>query len=206
MKELTAFEYLLIAIADSCGLDKLQFEERIQWAVNQGKNIFHITDVADAPKYLRSTQELQRVIQGDTQSGYMMALDASASGTQLLSCMSGDSVGASHCGLIDPNKRCDIYTTLVETMNQYLDNPIGLDPDGLTRADCKNAFMTFWYYSEAEPRNTFGEGTAELAAFYTATKELCPGASELMQDIAGCISEDRTQYNWDMPDGFEVRT
>lgn len=43
-------------------------------------------------------------------------------------------------------------------------------------------------------------------AFYSACSEMAPGAGTLLEDLIGCIDEERTEYSWVMPDGFDVRT
>ena len=44
MIKFTAFEYVLISIANAYGLDKLLFEDRIQWCKNQGKKLYQLTN------------------------------------------------------------------------------------------------------------------------------------------------------------------
>ena len=209
MRYYSPFEYLLISIANAAGLDKLLFEDRIQWCKNQGKKLYQLTNEAEDPAlYLRGVQELQRLVSGKTDSNYMMGLDACSSGIQLLACLSGCMTTAAQCGLVNPNERSDVYTKLAEVMNTYLpeDRHIGINPEGFTRKDLKDPFMTHWYGSKAAPRNTFGEGTPELMAFYDACSEMAPGAGALLEDFLGCIDENRTEYSWVMPDGFDVRT
>lgn len=203
------FEYLLISIANAAGLDKLTFEDRIQWCKNQGKNLYTLVDEADDKAlYLKGIQELQRVVSGQTDSHYMMGLDACSSGIQVLSCLTGCMTSAAECGLVYPNIRSDVYTRLATVMNEFLpaDRHIGINPEAFSRQDLKEPFMTFFYGSNATPRNTFGEGTPELKAFHAATKKMCPGAVAVMEDILGCVDEERTRYEWTMPDGFEVKT
>ena len=209
MRYYSPFEYLLISLGNAAGLDKLLFEERIQWCLNQGKNLRSLVHEADEPAlYLRAVQELQRLVAGEINSQYTMALDATSSGLQLLACLSGCVTTAAQCGLVNPEERSDAYTKLAEVMNKYLppERHIGINPDGFTRQDLKEPFMTHWYASVAQPKSVFGEGTPELQAFYSACDEMAPGAGKLLEDFLGCIDEDRTEYSWIMPDGFDVRT
>ena len=209
MRNYSPFEYVLISIGNAYGLDKLLFEDRIQWCKNQGKKLYQLTNEADDPAlYLRGIQELQRLVAGQTSSNYMMGLDATSSGIQLLACLSGCMTTAAQCGLVNPNERSDVYTKLADVMNTYLpeDRHIGINPEGFTRKDLKDPFMRHWYGSVAEPKNAFGEGTPELMAFYSACSEMAPGAGTLLEDFLGCIDEERTEYSWNMPDGFAVKT
>ena len=146
MIKFTAFEYVLISIANAYGLDKLLFEDRIQWCKNQGKKLYQLTNEAEDPAlYLRGIQELQRLVSGKTDSNYMIGLDACSSGIQLLACLSGCMTTAAQCGLVNPNERSDVYTKLADVMNTYLpeDRQIGINPEGFTRKDLKDPFMTY---------------------------------------------------------------
>ena len=81
MRNYSSFEYVLISIANAYGLDKLLFEDRIQWCKNQGKKLYQLTNEAEDPAlYLRGIQELQRLVSGKTDSNYMIGLDACSSG------------------------------------------------------------------------------------------------------------------------------
>ena len=81
MIKFTAFQYVLISIANAYGLDKMLFEDRIQWCKDQGKKLYNMVNEADDPAlYLRGVQELQRLVSGNTDSNYMMGLDACSSG------------------------------------------------------------------------------------------------------------------------------
>ena len=153
MEHYSAFEYLLISIGNAYGLDKLLFEDRIQWCKNQGKKLYQLTNEAEDPAlYLRGVQELQRLVAGQTSSNYMMGLDACSSGIQLLACLSGCMTTAAQCGLVNPNERSDVYTKLADVMNTYLpeDRHIGINPEGFTRKDLKDPFMTYYVGSLEE--------------------------------------------------------
>ena len=206
------FEYLLIAIANAYGKDKLLFEERIEWVKQNGKRLMSMADTADdKPLFVRAVMELNRLKEGATTTQFMCGLDATASGIQVLSCMANDITAASHVGLVDPNKRCDAYVSQVNLMNKYLpaDRQISLGKDctaKFTRNDVKKPLMCHFYDSQAIPKEVFGDGSLELAAFYNAVLEMAPGVSELIDDIKGAIRPDALGYSWTMPDGYQVRT
>ena len=81
MTKYSPFEYVLISIANAYGLDKMLFEDRIQWCKDQGKKLYNMVNEAEDPAlYLRGVQELQRLVSGNTDSNYMMGLDACSSG------------------------------------------------------------------------------------------------------------------------------
>lgn len=215
--EFSPFQYLLIAIANAAGEDKLLFEDRIEWVLRNAKNLHKmVNQVDEKPLFLRGLQELDNIRKG-INTGFMVGLDGTASGLQCLASLSGCIKTATNVGLVDPNKRCDVYTQSVEEMNYYLhpSNHIqlkgGANYDGLTRDDVKSALMTHYYGSRAEPRKVFGDGTPELKAFYRALLKMNVGAEDLMQDFMNCIDNrpvmegGRISYGWDMPDGFQVR-
>ena len=209
--EFTPFEYALIGLANAYGKDKLLFEDRIQWAVENGRNLHKLIDSADdKPLYVRSLIEIDNIRKGKTASGHMVGLDGTASGLQMLSCLSGCIRTATNVGLIDPNRRADAYTDGVHVMNQYLVPSkqiiLGKSDEGaLTRNDFKDAMMTHYYGSVGRPLAVFGDGTPELKAFYLALREMNPGAEDLMECFIDCIDNlNRLKYSWTLPDNFEV--
>lgn len=205
MKTFSPFEYVLISIANAAGHDKLTFEERIQWCVDQGANLYGLmADAEDQELYMRGILELQRIKAGQNQSQYMVGFDACSSGLQILACMSGCAKSAKFCGLIDPEVRSDAYSDLVPPMNTFLPAEKHIGVGKFKRKDLKDALMTALYGSTARPMEIFGRGSDELSAFYSAVSTHMPGAWELLGDAMSCIHPDREVYQWTMPDGFEV--
>ncbi|UAW01197.1 hypothetical protein [Vibrio phage BUCT194] len=211
LTEFTPFEYLLIHIAGALGKDKLLFEERIEYVKRHARELHKMVDDADdKPAFVRGLIELENYRKGNFNSGMMCGLDGTASGLQMLSVMSGCVTTATNVGLVDPNKRCDVYTEGVYQMNKLLHPSKHIllkadgNYDGLTRDDVKDAIMTKYYGSVARPEAIFGKGTQELAVFYAALRQMNPGAEDLMEDLLSCIDVMRTQYSWIMPDGFNV--
>lgn len=208
----TPFEYILIAAANAFGQDKLVFEERIEWAKSNGKNLRKMLPIADdIPLATRAVLEIERIRDGARTTQFMMGLDACASGVQVLASLCNDHTAAQYVGLVDPNKRCDVYASQVEFMNQYLpeDKWIALGKDStakFTRDMVKYPFMTHFYDSTAVPEEVFGERTIELLAFYRAVEAMCPGVSNLILDIKGAIKPDALSYAWTGFDGFRAIT
>ena len=63
MQLFTGFQYLLIDAANQFGLDKLLFEERIQWAMDNLANLEALTDQAEAktkPLYVKAVQAIRK--------------------------------------------------------------------------------------------------------------------------------------------------
>lgn len=212
-KEFTDFEWLLIALANAHGQDKALYEDRIAYvkahAKDLGKQSF-IDQADDKQLYVRALIELENIRKGKTNSGFMMGLDGTASGLQCLSVLSGCIQTASQVGLVDPNKRCDAYTAAMDGMNEFLPQYAQIvkklhdDQSGYTRDDVKQALMTHYYGSVLTPMNVFGYGSQHYVAFYEALRVMFPGAEILMNGFLGAINPQRTQYRWDMPDGFNA--
>ena len=51
MRNYSPFEYLLISISNAAGLDKLLFEDRIQWCKDQGKKLYQLINEAEDPAF-----------------------------------------------------------------------------------------------------------------------------------------------------------
>lgn len=200
MDSFTGFEYLLIDIANNFGLDKMLFNERIEWARNNLDSLESLADKAETqPLYLKAVQALRKA-QAGIPTGHLVELDAAASGIQIMSALTGCVSGATITGLVDPDVRADAYTILTKTMNGILGG--GLE---VSRKDAKAALMTSFYGSKAKPIEIFGEDTPELDAFYKASAQLAPGAWELLQDLLASWQPWALSHSWKLPDGYDAR-
>lgn len=203
MQTFTAFDYLCIDVANQFGLDKLKFEERIQWTKD---NIKQLEELAaskvgkwkEKPLYLKAVQSMRKVQQGNP-TGHLVGFDATCSGLQIMSALTGCKAGASATGLIDPDRRADAYTDCLNLMRQYV--PALPDTE---RGKIKDAVMTAFYGSKKEPQNLFGEGSEELEAFYKALTELSPGACELLEDLRQSWQPYASKHSWVLPDNHHV--
>ena len=196
----SGFEYLLIDAANSFGLDKLTFEERIQWSRTNLDQLESLTDKAESTYlYMKSVAAIRKAQQG-IPTGHLVALDAVCSGMQIMSAITGCLSGARATGLVDPNRRADAYTELTQRMQVILGSNIHV-----TRKDAKAALMTSYYGSKEQPKIIFGEDTQELAAFYQACMEMAPGAYELLQELLDTWQPYALVHAWKLPDGFDAR-
>ena len=197
----TGFEYLLIDAANHYGLDKKLFGERIQWARENLDSLEGFTNRADKkPLYLKAVQAIRKAQQG-VPTGHLVGFDGVCSGIQIMSTITGCIKGAEATGLVDPNVRADAYSSVTAAMNELLGGQ-GLNT---TRDKAKQALMTSYYGSKAEPIKVFGENTPELNAFYQAAQEVAPGAWELLQDLLSSWQSGALSHNWQLPDGFEAK-
>lgn len=198
MEMFTGVEYLKLDIANSFGLDKALFAERLAWVNQHLHELEDLWEQADEPMLYISGVMALREAQADMPIGHLVAFDACSSGLQLMAVMGGCLVTARNTGLVDPMVRSDIYTQCTQEMQQR----VTLKP--VDRKEVKQALMTRFYGSVANPKAIFGEDTPELAAFYAATQAVAPGPSDLMQDMLNAWQDGALEHRWTLPDGFVV--
>ena len=196
----SGFEYLLIDCANAYGLDKLLFEDRIQWARDNLDQLESLTGKAESAYLFMKAVAAIRKAQAHIPTGHLVALDAVCSGMQIMSAITGCLSGARATGLVDPNRRADAYTELTQRMQVILGSHFSV-----SRKDAKAALMTSCYGSNEQPKMIFGEDTPELAAFYQACMEMAPGAFELLQELLNTWQPYALVHAWKLPDGFDAR-
>ena len=200
MQQFSGFEYLLMDAANSYGLDKLLFEDRIQWGREHLDELESLTGKAEsAYLFMKSVAAIRKAQQG-IPTGHLVALDAVCSGMQIMSAITGCISGARATGLVDPDRRADAYTEQTQRMQVILGSNIHV-----TRKDAKAALMTSFYGSKEQPKIIFGEDTPELAAFYQACMEMAPGAYELLQELLDTWQPYALVHAWKLPDGYDAR-
>lgn len=165
--EFTGIEYLLIDIASNYGMDKENWSERLNWALEHENNILRDLDRMQKNSSYRSQylveaeepalmfagmQALEAARQGKP-TGYAISLDATASGMQILAIMAGCEQSARACNVIpssfEEDHREDAYTNLYKVMKEVLkelNTSQGslqvTDEDTITRAQAKDAIKT----------------------------------------------------------------
>lgn len=201
MQTFTGFQYLLIDAANQFGHDKLLFEERIKWAEDNLDKLEDLIPQADNPYlYQKALMAIRKAQQG-IPTGHLVGFDATCSGIQVMSALTGCKAGAEATGLVNPNVRADAYTSMTKAMNEILGG-IGVN---VSREAAKQATMTSFYGSKAEPLKLFGENTPELNAFYLAATTVAPGAWQLLQDLLASWQPFALRHEWQLPDGFEAK-
>lgn len=200
MIQYTGWQWLLIDCANQQGLDKLLFEERIQWAEANLNTLETLADQAETkPLYLKAVMAIRKA-QAGIPTGHMVGVDACCSGIQVMSALTGCVAGARATGLIDPKVRADAYTSVTNVMGTILGGAVNV-----SRKNAKRATMTSFYGSKKVPKDLFGEGTSELNAFYQAAQQVAPGAWELLQDLLASWQPYALVHSWKLPDGFDAR-
>lgn len=197
MKQFNGIEYLAIDIANHFGLDKLPFEDRIQWVKSNQDNLEQL-EAEEPHLYAKAVNHFRKVLKG-LPTGHTVALDSVCSGLQLMSVMTGDESGCYMTGLIDPDTRTDAYTIVTDYMNELLGNSFSI-----SRADAKRSVMTSLYGSEAVPKEIFGDKTKEFYAFHKALNDKCKGAYTLLQVLKQAWDSTKYFNHWVLPDGFNA--
>ncbi|MNF39603.1 DNA-dependent RNA polymerase [compost metagenome] len=198
MQAFTGKQYLQMDIAAHFGLDKENWDTRLNW-FNTHKDVLEgLLKQADVPaQYFASVHAWRQVEQG-LPIGYAIALDATASGMQILACLTGDRRAAMLCNVINVGRRVDAYTEVYT----YMQMKVG-QQGRITREMVKSAVMTSLYNSEAIPKRVFGTGPL-LTKFYETMEEECPAVWELNQYYKAIWDCTRDTYEWVLPDNFHV--
>lgn len=198
MKVFSSKEYLKIDIANNFGLDKLNWEDRLDWFDQNESRLLQLVPKAKTPALFYAGAKAWEAVKRNEPIGYPISLDATASGIQILSVLTGDRSAAFLSNVLDAGKRMDVYTSVYEEMLRRADQNIQL-----TRDTVKNAVMTSCYGSKAQPKKAFGEGPL-LEIFHQTMKDLCPGIWQFNKAMLAWWDPSATQYSWKLPDNFHV--
>ncbi|WP_432481735.1 DNA-directed RNA polymerase [Moraxella sp. ZY200743] len=200
-KQFNPKQYLAIDIANHYGLDKLNYEERINWVKAHYDTLENYQDKADEPILYAKAVNALRMADKGLAVGHTVAFDSASSGLQLMSLLTNCESGMRLTGLIDPDNRMDAYTMITKRINERLkDNP-DIDMVSVSRSEAKKAIMVHLYGSKAVPEQVFGEA---LNVFYSVMDEMCHGASCLLSWLLKSWDENRDSYIWVMPDNHTV--
>lgn len=200
-KQYLPIEYLCIDIANAYGLDKELFEDRIQWVKDHVNELEDLLDEVSEDKcaYIKAVLALRAVQRGED-VGHLVSLDATNSGIQIMSAITGCKKGAEITNLLPINKRYDGYGEITNEMNVILADR-GATAVKIPRKDAKDAVMTSGYGSRATPKEIFGEGEL-LEVFYDACFNKAEGAFTLMDILINAWNPYTLAHSWVLPDGF----
>lgn len=79
-EEFTPRQYLQIDIANSYGLDKLDWSDRLSWFNDNEPHLEDLLNQADEPALYYAGVKAYRDVQAGKPIGYMISLDATSSG------------------------------------------------------------------------------------------------------------------------------
>jgi hypothetical protein len=190
-EHITELPNLYIAIANHAGKDKLTWAERVKWVSEQDVDKIEWEEPILGRKALRALKDTTH----HKPSGYVMSIDATASGIQVMAVLSGCRETAKYVNCVDPTKRYDLYTEIADMMNKKLSKP-------LPRKIVKQVAMTHYYNSRATPKALLSD--EELKVFYEVMEGLLPGAEEVMTTINQCWNPEADYHSWIMPDKHTV--
>lgn len=187
----TPMQYLAVDIANTYGLDKDIYEDRIQWVRDNIDRLEDLIPQAEEPYLYDKAVNALRLTQRGMPVGHTVALDAVCSGLQIMSAVMGCEKGCALTGLIHPDVRTDAYSLLTEAMNKKVDIVV-------PRKDAKSAVMKGFYGSVAVPKEIFGD---LVDVFYETLYEECPGATQLLELLRDAWSSEVDRNTWQLPDG-----
>jgi len=187
----TGLPSLYIAIANHAGKDKLTWQERIDWGRRQNYGTIDWKEPVLGRKAVRA---LVDTCEGKP-TGYVMSLDATSSGIQVMAAISGCKKTARFVNMMDPAIRYDLYTEIADLMNTQLSRPI-------SRKIIKKVAMTHFFNSRATPKALLSQ--IELDVFYNVITGLLPGAEDVMDVINKCWNPNADHHTWIMPDNHTV--
>ena len=196
MLKFTGLEYLYIDIANSYGLDKKPWEERINFVKAHLNELEALVTKADSPaEYMAGVLALRKTMQGQ-KTGYLISLDATSSGPQLLACLLGDTKTGELCNLVNTGNRANLYQLVYDDMLKKSKNIKA------KYADVKKSIMTAFYGSEAKPKEVFGEKNLEI--FEETMSRLAPAVWLLNKIFLALWDPEALSYSWVLPDNFNV--
>lgn len=193
----TPYQYMLINVANTFGLDKKLYPERIQWVKDNMNNLESFYDVADEPfLFMKAVKDL-RDVQAGKPTGTIIRFDANCSGIQLLSVLTRCISGCKATGAINTDERPSAYTQVQDTMSDILGRPVIATYDAI-----KEAVMTSCYGSKKVPEDLFsGE---ELVAFHKACYIVAPGAFGMLNPMKNTWDKNAKAHSWVMPDNYHA--
>lgn len=194
----TGPEYLKIDIASNYGLDNIPWNDRIRWFDDNINKAEELVAQAKEPALFYAGLKAWRQVEAGQPIGYMICLDATSSGLQLLAALTGDSRAANLCNVVDTGNREDAYTNIYNSMLVKVGDTAKID-----RAKTKEAIMTALYSSKAVPKKVFGEGKL-LDTFYETMQQEAPGCWELNEAMIGMWQCQSLSHDWILPDNFNV--
>lgn len=226
-KNLGGSAMLQIDIANCYGLDHETWIDRLLWAEWHEHSIlgYHSSEQlikeADEPLLMRKAILAYQAANDGIAIGHNMYMDATASGLQIMSCLSGCKKTAIAVNLIKTGKREDVYLHVANDMNAKLD-----EFNQVTREDIKKPLMTHYYNSLLQPVVKLGSIVNEdderylitdpktgihygmsprLTAFHSMLKDAFPGAEAVMELLNSCWDNTALEHKWTLPDGFVAR-
>lgn len=198
MQQFTGKQYLQMDIAANFGLDNKDWNDRLQWFEDNQHQLHSLIKQAKEPALYFAGVLAWEDVQAGKPSGYPISLDATCSGLQILSVLTGDSMAAKLCNVINVGHRADAYTSL------YISMVTKLGQEGrITRDKTKEAILTALYGSTAIPKQIFGTGIL-LGTFHETMMQETPAVWELNKTYLSIWNPEWLKYSVVYPDNFHM--
>ena len=219
-------------VATTYGLDKATMPERLAWARNNHALIRRIVEdpianlhewegVEEPWQFVAACEEMYHcLIKRDRKTtSLMIAIDATASGIQILSGLARDKSAAMLCNVLPSDKPVDAYKIVAEKSKPYI--PIVLHPHW-DRKCTKRTVMTIPYNAKPFSNRTYirdalkekgvditkEDLTQTVQAVRNAMEVVVPGPMAVMRwiekEVAKTIKRGVDKILWVTPSGFVV--
>lgn len=211
----TPLQYLMIDVATNFGLDRENWDTRLDWFADNTPALREILEIsvtnhrelrkhplmktADSPALFFTALKAWEKAERGEPVAHPVSLDATASGAQIMAIVTGCEASAKLCNVVDTVSRKDLYTEITASLQTRVANP-----GSVTRGRAKGAIMPWFYGSEAEPIAVFGEGE-ELAAFQETMETDAPGITMLRAALIDLWDPAALSHDWTLPDNFHVK-
>lgn len=209
----SGFKYLKIDIANSFGLDKKLYPERIAFVNNHSiDELLAMANEADSPyEYRNSVNELNNHL-NLLPVEHMMYLDCTNQALQLYAVLTSCKDTAYLCNISSGDVLTDAYGLLGDKMNELTGKDI------FNRNNCKKALMTTLYgkmSGESEIIKYLLENGISFVneieeeeiskTFQKSMRSIAPHAMRAMDVLQSLNKDDVDTYYWTLPDGFRVK-
>ena len=193
MKQFTDIQYLAISLANQAGKDKLTWDKRIEWTITNESNLENLVPTGNKEKflYLKALKAF-RDIQNNKPVKYIMDLDASNSGVQLMAALLKCRVSANNSNVIGQDRN-DLYGRVKDSITGV----------SLTRTQVKEACIPALYGSILEPMKLLGDGE-EFQQFFKGLYTAVPALKFLTELFKGLWNPEALSHEWTLPDGHKA--
>lgn len=192
METFSGISYLKIDIANQWGMDKQIWTDRLLWTAEHDHELEELIPRADEPMLMAKAVMAYRAARRKEPISHPMHLDATASGLQIMACLSGCIETAKKVNLINTGKREDAYSYVVTEMNKILEVK-----DHVDRKLIKKPVMTHFYSKTEQETLT----KVRRHAFYVTLLDCFEGAEQTMNVIQSFWNRDALEHRWTLPDG-----
>lgn len=214
MKLFNGKEYLQIDIANNYGKDKLTYTERLDWFNKElasklskditNDEIYELVKDEEEKELLFVGIKAYRDYLNNLSIKHMVGFDATTSGMQIMSALTGDRNAMRLTNLIEPDKRIDAYTEIFNYLKSKY--PEETKENNLVRQDIKKAIMILLYGGNKSVVRHLKGNEKLYEILLEVCDELIPEVMKLNRDLMDTIVKGEPEYNWIAPDNFHIKT